>query len=172
LHVQIEVEAAPGAIITARLFRCNATVLSPAHAITLHQMTPTSVSVCARIVDGDSGIQTMLVGVGSTPGGLQVAPWTHVTNTGHVTLPVHVQQSSPLFATVVAQNHAGQWARFVSQPVTFDLTPPRLSNLEVTLTYNDTANVTIVQVDAAWSAEDLESGLNSCSCLLCKCYKY
>jgi hypothetical protein len=167
LSLQVEVEAPPGATITARLYRCETTVLSPDQAVTLHQTSSSSVSVCARILDLESGVKSMLVGLGTTAGGLQVVPWTHVTHVGHVTLPVRVQQSSPLFATVVTQNHAGQWARFISQPVTFDLTPPHIHDLAVTLTYQgeDLHNGS-VNAEATWTFEDPESGLESCACLM------
>jgi hypothetical protein len=108
----------------------------------------------------------MMVGVGTTSGGLQVAPWTHVTHAGHVILPVHVQQSSPLFATVVAQNHAGQWSRFISQPLIFDLTPPEIGNLTLTLIYSNKSLDTQVVAEGTWTAEDAQSGLETCSCLL------
>jgi hypothetical protein len=167
LLLEVEVEVVPGATITSHLYRCQTTVLSPDQAVTLHQTSLSSVSVCARIRDSESGVKTMMVGVGTTSGGLQVAPWTHVTHAGHMTLPVHVQQSPPLFATVVTQNHACQWSRFVSQPVTFDLTPPQLSNLTLTLNYQGESQSAIV-MQAAWTGEDLESGLELCSCILGK----
>jgi hypothetical protein len=168
LSLEVEVETTPGTTISALLYHCQTTVLSPDQAVTLHQTSLSSVSVGARIRDSESGVKKMLVGVGTTSGGLQVAPWTHVTHAGHVTLPVHVQQSSPLFATVVAQNHAGQWSRFVSQPVTFVLTPPKLSNLTLTLNYQGEGQSAAVAVQATWTGEDLESGLELCSCLLGK----
>jgi hypothetical protein len=166
LLLHVEVDAVPGATITARLSRCTTTVLSPDQAVTLRQTSLTSISVCARIRDSESGVKAMLVGVGTTPGGLQVAPWTHVTHAGHVTLPVRVQQSSPLFATVVTQNNANQWARFVSQPLTFDITPPQIGNLTLTLTYQDEGQSVVVRAQATWTADDLESGLQTCTCVL------
>ena len=84
---------------------------------------------------------------------------------------VSVQQGTPLYATVLAENHAETWSRFISQPVVMDTTPPIIDQLNVTITYSantSSLNVTAATAIAKWTVEDAESGSVSCSCELGK----
>ena len=172
LRVQMVVESQPGAAITAKLYRCSRTVPSPGQSLTLTQVSLTSVSVCARIRDRESGIKSMMVGVGTTDSGLQVRPWTAVGHSGHVIVDVHVQHATPIYATAVSENQAGEWSRFASQPITFDRTGPHVSEVTLTLRYEGEgqANGTEVWAEASWTAEDRESGVELCTCRLGKAW--
>ena len=112
----------------------------------------------------------MLIGVGTTADGLQVQSWTAVGHSGHATLDVHVQHATPIYATVVSENQAGDWSRFTSQPIIFDRTGPQVSKVTLTLRYegDGQANGTEVWAEASWTAEDAESGMESCTCRLGK----
>ena len=145
-------------------------------AVTLRQVSLSTLSVLGTIVDEESSVMSLQVGVGSTPGGLQVEPLTPVgPGSGGQALVLvrdvsHVQHGSPLFAVVRAQNHASlAWAHFLSAPVVFDTSPPALTSLEVSLLYaggdGEGGGVEVTAV-AAWSAVDDESGGVSCTCTL------
>lgn len=84
---------------------------------------------------------------------------------------VSVQQGTPLYATVLVENHAETWSRFISQPVVMDTTPPSIDQLNVTITYSANAsslNVTAATAIAKWTVGDAESGSVSCTCELGK----
>ena len=84
---------------------------------------------------------------------------------------VSVQQGTPLYATVLAENDAETWSRFISQPVVTDTTPPIIDQLNVTITYTantSSLNVTAATAIAKWTVEDAESGSVSCTCELGK----
>ena len=170
LSVEVFVEAQVRAAITAKVSRCMHTESSSDDAVTLQQMSPNVLSVCSRIRDQESGVKAMMVAVGTTPGGLQVQPWTHVGYSGHLSIGSHVQHATPLWATVVSQNQAGDWSRFTSRPVIWDNTGPLVSEVTLTLRYEGEGetqgNATEVWAEGRWTAEDAESGLESCTCFL------
>ena len=166
--VRVVVEAQRGAAIIAKLSTCVHTESSSDDAVTLQQISPNVLSVCSRIHDQESGVKTMMVAVGTTPSGLQVQPWTEVGYSGHVSIDVHVQHATPMYATVVSQNQAGDWSRFTSRPIVWDRTGPSVSEVTLTLRYEGEGrdNVTEMWAEGRWTAEDAESGLVSCSCHL------
>ncbi|XP_070204014.1 uncharacterized protein [Littorina saxatilis] len=168
LTLRVVVEARTGAVIIAKLYNCTSTVVSPEHAVTLRQMSHNSISVCARIRDRESGLQTLMLGVGTTPGGLQVRPWTRVGHGGHMNIDVHAQHATLLYVTAVAENRAGQWSRFTSQPVTFDRTAPLVSDVTLTLRYEGEGEVKVnaVFAEGRWTSEDAESDVEYCTCHL------
>ncbi|KAK7493733.1 hypothetical protein BaRGS_00015062 [Batillaria attramentaria] len=162
----VAVDASFLARISAELYRCNNTAPSTQDSVTISQLSQYDVSVCARIHDEESGIRSMMAGLGTTPGGLQVKHLTPVGHSGHALVNVHVQHGLPLYATVHVENHAGQWSRFISQPVTMDRTPPEIRHIKLTLRYEGEGqtNSTEVWAEAGWTAEDRESGIASCEC--------
>jgi hypothetical protein len=86
-------------------------------------------------------------------------------------MQVSVPHATRLYTTLLAQNHAGSWSRFISQPLTMDLSPPLIHLLQLTLHYvtaSDGVTVTSASVVATWSADDEESGDVTCSCKLGK----
>nr|KAG5704406.1 hypothetical protein BaRGS_031112 [Batillaria attramentaria] len=76
----------------------------------------------------------------------------------------HSEHGVPLYATVHAENHAGQWSRFISQPVTMDRTTPDVREVKVSLNYGGDA----VSADVEWTAADEQSGVVTCTCELDK----
>ncbi|KAK7496758.1 hypothetical protein BaRGS_00011967, partial [Batillaria attramentaria] len=166
--ISVEVQAKPRSKLVAGLYRCNATSVSEDDSVTIHQMSQYAVSVCARIRDKESGLKSILAGVGTTPGGLQVRPLTPVGHSGHALVSVHLQHGLPVYATVHAENHAGQWSRFISRPVIMDRTPPELEDVKVSLRYvaKGQDEDDEVWVDASWAAGDPESDVVSCTCSL------
>ncbi|KAK7473968.1 hypothetical protein BaRGS_00034797 [Batillaria attramentaria] len=164
----VMVEGNPGAILSAKLYRCSEMTSSVNESVTIHQMSEFDVSVCARVHDKESEIRSMHVGVGTTPGGLQVQPLTRVGYSGHMVINVQVQHGMPLYATVIAENHAGRRSRFISHPITIDRTPPAITEVNVTLQYGnkDPINGTQVWADVTWTAVDEESDVSSCLCRL------
>lgn len=166
--ISVVVSAASGAQITARLSLCNKSISSEDDAVSIHHVSEYAVSVCSKVRDGDSGIKSMKVGVGTTPGGLQVRPFTSVGHSGHLLVSTHVQHNVSLFAVVVAENYAGLVSRFISRPIRSDRTPPALSEIKVVVRYPDESQDSgnDVLIEAEWTAEDHESGIASCSCHL------
>ncbi|XP_070207962.1 uncharacterized protein [Littorina saxatilis] len=165
--LNVVVEAPAGAEIHASLYVCSDIGTSPKEAIIIHQLSQYSVSMCARIVDRESGIQSIMMGIGKTAGGLQIQPWTPVGHSGHMHMEVHVQHGTPLYATALVKNHAGQRSRFVSQPISFDRTAPEVGQVTVSVFYRDEKNTDTeveVEVEAHWAAVDEESGVVSCLC--------
>ncbi|KAK7483107.1 hypothetical protein BaRGS_00025675, partial [Batillaria attramentaria] len=154
--VTVVIEADPGSVLQAKLHLCQHTAASDNESVTIQQMSQNSISVCARIRDQESGIRSMLVGIGTTAGGLQVRPLTPVGHSGHALVNVQLQHGVSVYATVHAENHAGQWSRFISLPATMDRTSPEVSDVSVTLRYKDEQGE--VWADAMWIAEDKESG--------------
>ena len=72
---------------------------------------------------------------------------------------------------MVAENHAAQWSRFVSQPVVMDRTAPVVSDVKVAVRYEGEGQVNVtseVWVEAEWSVTDEESHVMSCTCGLGK----
>ncbi|KAK7101794.1 hypothetical protein V1264_020121 [Littorina saxatilis] len=166
--VSVIVRANPETIITVTLFVCEDFDYSDEGAVSIQHMSEYSVSVCSRVRDKESGIKSLKVGLGTTPGGLQVQPLTSVGHSGHFELTTHVQHNMPVYAVVVAENHAGQLSRFISRSIRSDHTPPIVSEVKVKVRYPDESpgNTSSVQVEAEWTAEDTESGVNSCNCHL------
>ncbi|XP_076453312.1 uncharacterized protein LOC143288576 [Babylonia areolata] len=171
VHVQVVVEGPAEARVTARLSRCLHTVPSTSSAaVTLRQTSAYSVSVCSHVRDPESGLRALMVGVGTTPGGLQLRPWVRVGYSGHVSLDLeHVQHKTTLYAAVIAQNHAGQWSRFVSEPVLFDRTGPEVSDVTLTLRYQGQGQgqgqtAEEVRAEGRWRVQDAESGVEVCTC--------
>ena len=168
--VSVAVDAEAGSAVTARLNRCSDTVVSPDRALSLLQVSQHAVSVCARVRDQDSGLKTLMVGLGTTEGGLQVRPLTPTRHSGHVLNQVHVQHGSRLYATVVAENWAGSWSRFFSGPLVMDRTGPLVQEVKVTLSYGgeEEAGLPEVMATVDWTAWDDESGSVTCTCTLGK----
>ncbi|KAK7493717.1 hypothetical protein BaRGS_00015046, partial [Batillaria attramentaria] len=166
--LSVTVEANTGAKLSAELYHCKKTSQSEQDSVTIHHMSEYSVSVCARIRDEESGIRSMMAGLGTTPGGLQVKPLIPVGHSGHALVNVHLQHGLPLYATVHVENHAGHWSRFISQPITVDRTPPEITQVKVVPRYEGEGQVsgTEVWIEAEWTAVDEESGVASCTCKL------
>ncbi|KAK7493739.1 hypothetical protein BaRGS_00015068, partial [Batillaria attramentaria] len=147
----------------ARIYRCLQLIsASSEESVFIRQMSPFTGSVSTLVLDPESGTRSLLVGVGTTPGGLQVHPLTFIGHQGHAQFDLHVQHGVPLYATVHAENHAGQWSRFISQPVTMDRTTPDVREVKVSLNYGGDA----VSADVEWTAADEQSGVVTCTCEL------
>ena len=137
----------------------------------MQQVSPSTVCLSLTVMDNESSLMSLSLGLGTTPGGLQVAPLTHVAQSGQMVMEVEVDHGTQLYALALARNHAGAWSRFVSAPVTFDGTAPVVSGLQLNLRYQDGVGVadTVVTAVAEWMAVDGESGEVSCTCSLGEC---
>ena len=87
-RLSVEVRADAGADITAQIFSCATSSSSSTHAVTIRQVSASAVSICTTIVDEESDVMSLFVGVGSTPGGLQVQPLMPLGQGGHVEVEV------------------------------------------------------------------------------------
>ncbi|KAL8573303.1 hypothetical protein ACOMHN_032765 [Nucella lapillus] len=170
VRLRVQVEGPPNASLEARFSRCLKTQASSQGAVTVRQTSAYAVSVCSQVRDSESGIQTLMVGVGTTPGGLQLRSWTRVGghHSGHLSLvDLRVQQATTVYAVVVAQNRAGLWSRFLSSAVLMDKTGPALSEVRLTLRYEGEGRGKVTEevwAEGRWSAQDAESGVEVCAC--------
>ena len=87
-RVDVEVRADAGASVSVRVFSCAKASPSSTEAVTLRQLSDHAVSVCATVVDEESDVMSLWVGLGSTPGGLQLQPFMPLGQGGHVEVEV------------------------------------------------------------------------------------
>lgn len=139
--------------------------------IDVMQISPSLLSVCSRILDLESGIKTVNVGVGTTKGGFQIHPLSSVSVENHIVVEHSSPHGAELFVTAVAQNNAGLVAVFSGKKIVVDHTAPEILNVTAELnidsdevinsTYEKRANITVMG-----SVLDKETGIKGCSCLL------
>ncbi|XP_052220285.1 uncharacterized protein LOC127837360 isoform X3 [Dreissena polymorpha] len=134
-------------------------------AISVNQIGQYSLTVSLRILDSESELQTVSVGVGTTEGGFEIKPLFELhnrNNFGVIIAPfVH---GAPIFITAIAKNHAGLTSVFYSgKALTIDHTPPTISDIAVAVSIiTDTSTKLLT----TWTAQDDESDVQYCSCLI------
>ena len=170
IKVKVVIMTSPESKVTGELTGCvenNVTdANNPAEAVFVSQISQDRLFIRTKIRDAESGLKKMMVGVGTSPGGLQVAPFTLLDpRAPHVTFSAHVQHATPIHVTVVAQNQGGSWSRFSTRLSAFDRTGPVVDDVGLTLKYKGQGEVVAA---AVWRTEDKESGVRYCACLLGK----
>ncbi|XP_060084327.1 uncharacterized protein LOC132563603 [Ylistrum balloti] len=134
------------------------------NVVEVYQVSATELQINVDVMDKESGIKDIYVGVGSTRGGFQFHPLIHVLSSYNILLPVDVPHRQTLHVTVIAVNQAGSRNHFHSSPVIMDHTPPIISNATMTTTYREFGNQTLSKVRAAWDVIDEESPFTVCLC--------
>lgn len=139
--------------------------------IDVMQISPSLLSVCLRILDLESGIKTVNVGVGTSQGGFQINPLSSVPVENHIVVEHSSPHGAELFVTAIAHNNAGLLAVFIGKKVVVDHTAPEILNVTAKIsiypdevinsTYERLANITLMG-----SVLDKETGIKGCSCML------
>jgi hypothetical protein len=114
--------------------------------------------------DTGSGITEYRYAVGSTQGGTDVnGGWVHIkSNQNNLSFyrdDLPLDHSSQYFIAVMAKNGAGLWSTiYQSKPITVDLTPPVITQLEYGAAYLRSRS-TIGGI--TWAASDPETGIQA-----------
>ncbi|XP_053405467.1 uncharacterized protein LOC128558963 [Mercenaria mercenaria] len=134
-------------------------------AIKLQQIRPSVLGVTTLLVDPESSVYKIRYGIGTTRGGLQLRPFLPLNDRSQAVIDISVEHGSPLYLTVLAENHAGLTSNFTSGPIVIDKTPPVISNMNASsLTFVDGSNGSVYRIFANWKVEDDESGVKACYC--------
>ncbi|XP_067670393.1 uncharacterized protein [Haliotis asinina] len=140
----------------------NLSVTDSTNGITVRQIRPSVVAVCARVMDQESGIRSVWLGAGTSKGGYQIRALSPTSVSNHEMIWVSEPHGSPVHVTVMAENNAGFRTIFTSKPITVDHTPPDMSVSAETMEY--AVGSDMVSIRMTWEAKDVESGLHSCLC--------
>ncbi|XP_046569939.1 uncharacterized protein LOC124278266 [Haliotis rubra] len=133
----------------------------PTNGITVWQIRPSVVAVCARVIDQESGSRSVWLGAGTSKGGYQIRALSPTSVSNHEMILVEEPHGSPVHVTVMAENNAGLRTIFTSKPITIDHTPPDMS---VSSTLEYAAGSDTVSIRMTLEVQDVESGLHSCLC--------
>ena len=118
----IKVEAGVGNI-DITLSQCVLKQQNHSATVLVQQIGPSSLSLSSFMLDPESGIKEVLMGVGTTKGGYQVLPLTSVTPNGHFVINTNVHHGSVIYPTALCTNYAGLTTIFKGSPITVDHTP-------------------------------------------------
>ena len=148
------------------VYKCLSKRIASNDSVIIAQLLPNQIAVHFKVTDTESGIKYIQVGVGTTKKGFQVQPLQRVTSMHHVLVNVELPHASPLFATVVAVNHAGLRQEFLSTSVfILDHTPPKLWNIHTNVLYNHVPNGnTYIALNTTWNVSEKESEVKRCAC--------
>ena len=151
---------------TIAISQCISKQVTTDGAVAITQTSRNQIAVDIKVHDEESGIKNIQVGVGTTRKGFQVRPLQKATSMYKVLVDVDLPHASPLYATVVAENHAGLRQDFSTAGVfVLDHTPPKITNLTTALSYNTVpGGKTLVMVHATWNVGEEESAVELCSC--------
>ncbi|KAK3094006.1 hypothetical protein FSP39_022824 [Pinctada imbricata] len=156
-----------GCVVNISLFKCEQKLDVISNGVRLTQIAPHRISVESRVHDTESGIRSLYVGVGTSKGGFQVRPLSVATSLNHLTVDVDLPHGSPLYCTVLAENHAGLRKSFsTDDALILDHTPPRISNPQSIVIYDGpgTNGKYLVTVKLSWEVTDNESKIKTCAC--------
>ncbi|XP_046356064.2 uncharacterized protein LOC124134978 [Haliotis rufescens] len=132
------------------------------NGITVWQIRPSVVAVCARVIDQESGTRSVWLGAGTSKGGYQIRALSPTSVSNHEMILVEEPHGSPVHVTVMAENNAGLRTIFTSKPITIDHTPPEIRFASSSLEYTEGSNT--VSIKMTWEVEDDESGIDWCLC--------
>lgn len=155
-------------LLYVKMFVCTSEIATKdkQKAVQLWQIGSSQLAVVLQIMDKESSLYKIEFGAGTTEGGFQLRPLKRFYGTTGV-INIDTEHRNKVFATVIAENHAGLRSTFVSEPLTFDKTPPVISQIEVYITDNNPeiyGNASEFNIGAEWSVSDQESGIKYCLC--------
>ncbi|XP_053381950.1 uncharacterized protein LOC123539831 [Mercenaria mercenaria] len=154
--------------IRIRLLECSDIDLeATVSPIDVMQFSHSQISVCSRILDLESGVRSIEVGVGTVEGGFQVHPLTPVPLENHVVIEHNSPHGTKLYVTAIARNHAGLWTAFGSNEIVVDHTPPRIFNIKAKMKlyqFENTTEERTAHVTISGNIQDKESGIKTCTC--------
>jgi hypothetical protein len=150
--------AGDGSELTMDVIMCSDTANSST-PLTIHQTGPLGVNLKWTIRDGESGIRSFRVGLGTSVGGFQLQPLTDVGVSSAASFPVSVEHGVRVYAVIVAEDNVGLTSVFSAGPLTIDWSPPVIDNLQLTLQEMGEAEF---MGSASWTATDDETLLQDC----------
>lgn len=160
--------------VCIRLLECaNMDFENETFPIDVSQISPSLLTVCSRILDPESGIKSVNVGVGTSPGGFQVYPLSSIPVENHIVIEHSSPHGAELFVTAFAHNDAGLGAVFKGVSVIVDHTEPQIENMtaEINIYSHALANTTkkrLANITVNGSVRDKETGIKECLCFLGK----
>ena len=155
-----------------KLSRCTLeNITSPEPAVDVMQTGPYELSVFPRVMDLESGIRSLQLGMGTTKTGFQVLPLSSIPTGNQIKVDFDAMHGSVLYTTVIATNNAGLRSVFHGKEITVDHTPPEIANVSAVMTLNATGNATDIistTVSVHLACVDKQSGVKTCHCSLGK----
>ncbi|XP_021374355.1 uncharacterized protein LOC110463804 [Mizuhopecten yessoensis] len=134
------------------------------NVIDVQQVSTTELQINGNIIDAESGIRDIYVGLGSNRGGFQMYPLLHVSSSYNILLPVEAPHGQPVHVTITTVSQAGCWSHFHSRPVIMDHTAPIISNTLMTTTFSVDEVQTLTSVKVTWKVTDEQSSYIDCFC--------
>ncbi|KAL4219902.1 hypothetical protein ACF0H5_020314 [Mactra antiquata] len=127
----------------------------------VQQIGLSKLKITALLSDMESSITKVDVGVGTTPGSLQLSKLSTLPHNGII--DVDLVHEAQVYVTLIAYNNANLKSTFHSSPLLIDKTPPVVSSIEASVieVHNSTGNGVI---DVKWNVEDKESNVKYCNC--------
>lgn len=151
-------------VVDISLMKCRQLKESGLHNsnhITISQLGMDKIELNINVEDAESGIKKHTLAIGTRKGGVQVQPFIDIGDVVHSVLSVNATHGMNLTATLISENHAALKTTFTSNPITFDMTPPYVGKIEIALAKLNQQD--FYMVEAMWVADDMESGIKSCS---------
>ena len=153
----------PNSTIDIMLAKCSQSLFSQnkSNFISAQQISGDSIGVNIHTADLESGIQKVLVGVGTTEGGLEIQTLQPISSNFHDVIHGNFTHKMKIYVKAEAVNHAGLRSVFESTTITFDKTPPVIQQMNISLGHTDNNDMMVV-VKATWNAVDEESSVKYC----------
>lgn len=144
------------------LSQCSVDPVESTNPIVLQMIGATDVEVQWYIDDRESRINYYELGLGTTPGGVQLMLYrNHGLQNTFYAYNLHVSHAVSVYATVIATNRAGLVTRFISAAAIVDWTPPYVP-LPIVTVFSMGESQYIVM--ATWlEVNDPESDVDGCS---------
>ena len=165
-------QAADNTTAIVKLSQCqmeNISSIEP--AVDVMQTGPYELSIFPRIIDPESGIRSLQLGMGTTKTGFQVLPLSPIPIGNQIKIDFDAMHGSVLYTTVIAYNKAGPRAVFHGKEITVDHTPPEIANVTAVMTLTANENATDIMsatVSVHLACVDEQSGVKNCHCRIGK----
>ncbi|KAH3708873.1 uncharacterized protein LOC127857111 [Dreissena polymorpha] len=142
---------------------CNMLSENNDGAVYLRQIGPYSIAVSLLVLDAESDIRTVSLGVGTTKGGFQIQSVSELLNRNNVeVIFAQFTHGTPVYVTAIAENHAGLTTVFHSDEATIiDHTAPLLYDIDVSVAVDRNNSISS---DATWKVNDDESDVQFRRC--------
>ena len=142
-------------------------------AIDVKQIGPYDLTIFPRVIDSESEIRSLQLGIGTTKTGFQIRPLSSIPIGDLIKINFDAMHGSVLYTTVIAYNNAGLRAVFHGPETTVDHTPPEITNVTAELILTDKENATDIMsamISVYFACDDEQSGVQYCYCRLGKSY--
>ena len=165
-------QAAENTTAIVKLSHCTLeNITSTEPAVDVMQTGPYELTIFAHVMDPESGIRSLQLGMGTTKTGFQILPLSSIPIGNQIKIDFDAMHGSVLYTTVIATNNAGLRAVFHGNEITVDHTPPEIANVTAVMALNATGNGTDIMsatVSVHLACVDEQSGVKTCHCHLGK----